>query len=173
MDGLCEGERMARFSIVKQLAYGAVTAALYTALTVAVAPIASGMLQCRISEALCVLPYFLPAAVPGLFVGCLISNLILGNMLLDVLLGSLATLLAAVCTCYMGTRGLPFYLAPLPGVVFNAFITGWVVFTLYMPEVPYWINALYVGAGQVLACYGLGLPLFLFLKKYQKSIFRA
>ena len=129
----------------KQLAYGAITAAIYTVLTVAVAPIASGAIQCRISEAMCVLPYFCPAAVPGLLVGCLLSNLIMGSMLLDIIFGSLATLLAALCTCYLGKRNGSRWLAPLPAVAFNAVIVGWVVNVLYSPELSYWLCAAYVG----------------------------
>ncbi|MEL7603718.1 MAG: QueT transporter family protein, partial [Bacillota bacterium] len=77
----------------KYLIYGAMIAAIYFVLTYAVAPISSGLFQCRISEALCVLPYFTPAAVPGLFVGCLTANLIMmttmGILPLDVIFGSL------------------------------------------------------------------------------------
>ena len=73
--------------------YGALIAALYTALTAALAPISFGAVQFRVSEALCVLPYFTPAAVPGVFAGCLLSNLLCGAAVPDVIFGSLATLI--------------------------------------------------------------------------------
>ena len=80
------------------LAQAAVIAALYALLTVLVAPVASGLVQCRVSEALCVLPYFTFSAVPGLFVGCAMANLITGAPIYDVIFGSIATLLAALWT---------------------------------------------------------------------------
>ncbi len=147
------------------LVYGALIAALYTVLTIAVAPIASGAIQCRVSEALCVLPWFFPSAVPGLFAGCLLSNILLGAPFLDLVFGSLASLLAAVCTRYFSELEFSRYLAPLPGVVFNMFIVGWVVNVLYSPELSYWLCALYVGIGQVGACYVIGLPLLFLLER--------
>ena len=78
------------------MVHGAVIAAIYVVLTILFAPISFGPVQFRISEALCVLPYFTPAAVPGVFVGCLLSNLLCGAAALDVIFGSLATLIGAV-----------------------------------------------------------------------------
>ena len=78
------------------LAYGAVIAAIYVALTMAFQPISFGPVQFRISEALCILPFFTPAAIPGLFVGCFLSNLFCGAAGLDIVFGSLATLIGAV-----------------------------------------------------------------------------
>ena len=83
-------------SRVKQMVQGAAIAAVYVVLTMAFRPISFGPVQFRISEALCVLPYFTPAAVPGVFLGCLISNLLGGAAALDVVFGSLATLMGAV-----------------------------------------------------------------------------
>lgn len=153
---------------------GAAIAAIYFLLTYAIAPISSGLLQCRVSEALCVLPYFTPAAIPGLFIGCVIANLLTGAVLLDVLLGSAATLLAAITTWWL-KKHLPAkparLLAPVPAIVFNAFIVGWLLFAVYEVGVPYAVCALYVGAGQMLACYGVGLPLLLLLERYQSKLF--
>ena len=83
------------------VAYGAAIAAVYTVLTMVFAPISFGPVQFRISEILCVLPFFTPAAVPGLFVGCFLSNLLCGAAGLDIVFGSLATLIGAVGSFYL------------------------------------------------------------------------
>lgn len=160
----------------KLLVQGALIAAVYAILTLAVAPIASGLVQCRVSEAMCVLPYFTPAAVPGLFVGCMLANLITGAEFLDILLGSLATLLAAAAarqaTKWFRDRRFAKWLIPLPSVVFNAFLVGYVLAYVYEVGVSYWLCVLYVALGQLAACYVLGIPLFLVLDKYKQKIFR-
>ena len=81
---------------VLRITQGAVIAALYVVLTMVFAPISFGPVQVRIAEALCILPMFTPAAIPGLFIGCLIANLIGGGIILDVIFGSIATLIGAV-----------------------------------------------------------------------------
>ena len=81
---------------VLRITQGAVIAALYVVLTLVFAPISFGPVQVRIAEALCILPMFTPAAIPGLFIGCLIANLIGGGIMLDVIFGSIATLIGAV-----------------------------------------------------------------------------
>lgn len=78
------------------MVYAAAIAAIYTVLTMVFAPISFGPVQFRISEALCILPFFTPAAVPGLFIGCLLSNLLCGAAALDIIFGSLATLIGAL-----------------------------------------------------------------------------
>ena len=98
----------------------AAIAAIYVVLTVLFAPIGFGSVQVRFSEALTVLPYFTPAAIPGLFVGCFIGNILGGAIPLDIICGSLATLAAAGCS-YMLRRKK--YLVPLPPVVLNAYFT--------------------------------------------------
>lgn len=148
-----------------------IIAALYTALTLLVAPMAYGPLQVRVSECLCILPYFTTAAVPGLFLGCLISNcmgIVIGSSLgiMDVLVGSFATLVAAWIASKIRIRPL----VPLPAVVINAFMVPW---TLYvMLGVPYWFSVLWVGVGQALSCYGIGLPLLYILQRSKKAIFQ-
>lgn len=148
-----------------------IIAALYAVLTVVLAPISYGPMQVRVSEALCVLPYFTPAAVPGLFIGCLIANiagLMLGSSLglLDVVVGSLTTLVAAWLTSRIRVRPL----VPAPAVVLNAFTVPWVLMTVL--GVPYWPSVLWVGVGQALACYGIGLPLLYLLERNRKAIFQ-
>ena len=147
-----------------------VIAAIYAVLTVVLAPISYGPMQIRVSEALCVLPFFTPAAVPGLFIGCLIANafgLILGTSLgaMDIIVGSLATLLAAALAARIKTK----WLVPLPAVIVNTFLVSWTLFV--MLGIPYWLNVLWVAAGQGIACYAVGMPLLLILEKNRKAIF--
>jgi len=150
----------------KKLAVSAVIAALYAALTLMVYPIAFGSVQFRVSEALTILPFFMPEAIIGLFVGCIISNLLSPNIvLLDVVFGSLATLLAAYLTYRMPKK----WLAPLPPVIVNAVVIGAVI-TVSMSAgssfaVVFLMNSLSVGFGQLVVCYGVGLPLMLVMDK--------
>lgn len=148
---------------VRNLTVSAVIAALYCALTLALPFMTFGPVQCRFSEALTILPIFTPAAVPGLAVGCVLSNavgLAAGANVAgawDILLGTVATLLAALCTRLL--RKYPL-LATLPPVLFNALIIG-TELTLVLYDTPtfiLWIyNVLSVGAGQAIACIGGGM----------------
>lgn len=156
---------------VKSITRAAIIAALYVAISFAIQPFASGLLQCRLSEALTVLPYFTGAAVPGLFIGCLLFNLLSGAVVYDVVFGALATLLAALCTWYMQKRGVSKYLAPLPSVVLNGLIIGAVLVYAYEVPVSYGVAALYVAAGQAIACYAVGLPLLLVLERFRGRLF--
>lgn len=156
---------------VRFLAYAGVIAAVYAALTLALSPISYGLLQCRISEALCILPYFTGAAVPGLFLGCIISNLAVGAPIYDIVFGSLATLIAAAATYSLRGKWSR-YLAPLPPVVCNALIVGAVLVYAYGVGVSYWAAAAYVGIGEALACYGIGLPLMIALEPYRDKLFK-
>ena len=101
---------------LQKLCRAAVIGALYAAVTLLLAPISYGNLQCRVSEALCILPWFFPETSWGLFVGCLLANLLGGNGPLDIIFGSLATLIACLITARVKARGL----ALLPPVVVNA-----------------------------------------------------
>lgn len=153
------------------IARAGIIAALYAAVTVAVAPLSYGpVFQVRVAEALTVLPFFTPAAVPGLFVGCVAANAAgmamgLGGGVADIVFGSLATLAAAALTRIMPSR----WLAPLPPVAVNAGVVG---LTLHMalgyPAVP---TMLWVGLGELAACYGLGLPLMALLNRYKDRLF--
>jgi uncharacterized membrane protein len=138
--------------------------AIYAILTILFAPISYGMVQVRVSEMLMILPFFTPAAIPGLFVGCIIANIFGGFGLLDVIFGSLATLLSAFLVSKIGNK----YLAPLPPVIVNAIIIGMVLHVVL--DLPLYLTILWVGFGQFIACYGLGLPLLLLLEK-KKYIF--
>lgn len=149
---------------------GAMIAAIYVVLTYFIAAfgLANNAIQVRISEALTILPVFTPAAIPGLFIGCLISNLITGCMPLDVVFGSLATLIGA-CGTYALRKHK--WLAPIPPIVANTIIVPFVLAYVYMFEggIPYFM--LTVGIGEVLSCYVLGMILMTVLSKYRNVIF--
>ena len=152
----------------KYLAKAGIIGALYAVLTIVLAPISFGMFQCRISEALCVLPCLTGAAVPGLFLGCLAANLITGAPVYDVIFGSIATLLGAWGTLHLSRRKASKFLIPLPTVLCNAVIVGLVLRYAYQIQAPLLLIMLLVGAGEAVACYLLGLPL---LKLLQRSRF--
>ncbi len=151
---------------VRFLCETGIIAAIYAVLTLALAPISFGAMQVRISEALCILPFFTPAGIPGLFIGCVLSNLLGSPLgLMDIIVGSLATLLAALAASKVKNR----WLVPLPSVVANAFLVAWVLHA--MLGLPYWLNVLYVGIGQGIACYGIGMPLLFLLERNRKVLF--
>lgn len=159
-----------RFISIRFLAEAGITAALYFVLTMAVAPLSFGelgMMQLRVSEALCVLPYFTPAAVPGLFIGCALANIFSFLGVIDVIFGSLATLTASLITRFLKNK----WLLPLPSVLINAAAIGALLHFFYFGQVPLWIPVLYVGAGQAIACYALGMPLFFLLDKHKARLF--
>jgi uncharacterized membrane protein len=148
------------------IAEAAVIGAIYAVLTIALAPISYGPLQVRVSEALTVLPMFTPAAIPGLFVGCLVANIFGGNGIIDIVFGSLATLIAAGLSYRMKSK----LLVPFPPVLVNAVVIGYVISYLY--DLPLVVSMLWVGLGQLIACYGLGYPFILLLEKNRDRIFR-
>lgn len=152
----------------RKLAKGALIGALYVLLTIAFAPVSFGLVQLRVSEALTVLPYFTSAAVPGLFVGCLLSNLVMGAPVYDVAFGSLATLLAALLTRALAKRAASRWLAPAPPIIMNGLIVGAVLSFGYELG-GYWICVAAVAAGEAVAAYALGMPI-LFSKKLGKII---
>lgn len=158
-------------SYVLYIAQAAVIAAIYVVLTILGASFSYGEIQVRISEALTILPVFTPAAIPGLFIGCLLSN-ILGNCILpDVIFGSLATLLAALFT-YM-LRNYSRYLAILPPIILNALIVPFILKYGYGVPLPVWIMMLTVGAGEVISCGVLGLLLHSVVRRYRHILFPA
>ncbi len=158
-------------AVLLKLVRGAAVAALYALFTLAIAPISSGLMQLRLSEGLCVLPYFAPEMAIGLFVGCAAANMLTGAMWFDVVFGSLATLVAALITAYMGKRGMSKWLAPLPAVVMNALVVGAVLCYGYRVGVSYPVCALYVGAGEAISCYAVGMPLLAALNPIKKRLF--
>ena len=155
---------------VRDLAQGAIIAAVYALLTIFLAPISSGLVQCRVSEAMSVLPYFTFSAVPGLFIGCLLANLLTGAPIYDVAFGSLATLTAAFITYKLRNR-VSKYLAPLPSVVVNALVVGWLLTYVYQVGVTYWAAVGYVAIGQAIACFALGIPLMSLMERFRGKLF--
>ncbi len=143
----------------RSMAVSAMIAAAYAALTIAFASISFLPLQARVSEMLTVLPFVTPLAVPGLFLGCIIANLLGGFGVHDVVFGSLATLLAAWLTRRMPAA----WLAPLPPIVVNALIVP--AYLQLFFGLPYWLMALQIAAGQTIACYGLGYPFLIFIRR--------
>ena len=111
---------------------------------------------------LCVLPMIMSAAIPGVTVGCLISNMLFAGTLLDIIFGTLATLIGALGTYAL--RKIK-WLAPLPAVLSNALIIPFILAYGYGAEEAIWFMMLTVGAGELISVYGLGLPLYFALKK--------
>ena len=156
------------------LCRAAVIGALYAAVTLLAAPISFGNIQCRVSEALCILPWFFPETAWGLFVGCILANLLGGYGPLDVVFGSLATLIAGLLTARLKHR-IP---ALLPPIVANAVIVG-ALLAYVLSQSAFWsaypVFALEVGVGEALALLALGLPLSFvleripYVKKYGKK----
>ncbi len=148
---------------------GAVIAAIYVALTGLVMPIAFGPVQFRISEALCVLPYFTPAAVPGVSIGCLLSNLIYGAAMPDVIFGTLATFIGAVGSYLLRRKK---WLVCVPPILSNTIIIPWVLRCAYGSADLIPVAMLTVGIGEVLAIGVAGNLLLAALEKYRGVIFR-
>lgn len=155
---------------VLYVAQAAMIAAIYVVLTVIGASFAFGPVQIRFSEALTVLPAFTPAGIPGVFLGCLISNIITGALLPDVIFGSLATLIGAVFTWML--RNQSRYLAPLPPIIANAVVVPFVLKYAYMEPLPIPFMMLTVGIGEVVSCGVLGLILYGALNRYRNVIFK-
>ena len=157
----------------------AIIAALYVVLTFVANALglASHTIQVRFSEALCILPFFTPAAIPGLWIGCLIANLATGAVIWDIIFGSIATLLGAIGT-YLLRRHK--FLCTLPPVIANMIIVpfilvyGYGIPRVYVKNVDVSIifNAMTVGIGEVIAVGVLGSILLNVLNKYKDTIFR-
>lgn len=150
-----EGIRLQKdlFSL-RSLCLSALVAAVYAALTLLFQPISFGATQFRISEALTLLPALFPQAVPGLTLGCFLANLLGGYGPWDMLVGTLATLAAALLTRRLRRR---VWLAALPPVVCNALMVG-AMLACVLPA-PFWATALSVGLGEAVVVYLLGVPL--------------
>lgn len=147
----------------KNMTVVAMIAAIYVLLTYLFAPLSFNYIQFRVSEVLTVLPFFTRLAIPGLFIGTIISNLLSPAGIYDVIFGSLATLLAAYLTSLMKNR----YLAPLPPVIINAVIIGILLGSIGgLPVSIPWL-ILYVGIGELGVCYLLGLPFIFLLERYR------
>ncbi|MFZ7103055.1 MAG: QueT transporter family protein [Peptococcaceae bacterium] len=144
---------------IKSITKISLIAAIYAALTIGLAPFSYNFVQLRVSEALTILPFIMPESIPGLFIGCAIANIYSGLGIYDIVFGSLATLFAAYLTRRMPSR----WLAPLPPVVVNAIVIGYM--WSYFSDLPFYLTAGYVAVGQIGACYLLGLPLLFLLER--------
>jgi len=134
------------------------------------APFGFGEIQIRISEALTILPSFTPAAIPGLFIGCIIGNFIGGAILPDIIFGSLATLIGAVFTYLLRKKHK--YLAPLPPIISNTIIIPLILSFAYGIPIAIPVMMLTVGIGEVISCGVLGMILYTPLAKFQHKIFK-
>ncbi len=141
------------------LSTGAMIAAFYAVLTVALAPISYGPVQFRVSEVLTLLAWYLPEAVPGLFIGCVLANFYGGYGVADMVFGSLATLLGALLT----RRAPKLWLAAIPPVVSNMVIVGAMLH--FIADVPLAATAFYVGLGEAGACFLVGIPVMKLLER--------
>lgn len=163
----------------------AIIGALYTVLTVIAGSLnlANGVIQVRFSEALTILPAFTPAAIPGLYVGCILSNILTGCHPLDVIFGSLATLIGALGTYFLTHNysdgkwkfkpgKVSMFLTPLPPTLANTIIVPFVLSYVYRFEgsIPFFM--LTVGAGEVMSCYVLGLALYAALLPRREQVFK-
>ncbi len=143
----------------RSLASGAMIAALYAALTIALAPISYGPIQFRVSEALTLLPWYRAEAVPGLFIGCAVANFFGGYGLADMVCGSMATLIAALLT-----RRAPWlWAAAIPPVLVNMIVIGGMLRLLV--GAPLLATCAWVGLGQAGVCFLVGLPLMKLLER--------
>lgn len=166
---------------VLYLVQAAMIAALYVVLTMIANAlgIASGNIQVRFSEALTVLPFFTPAAIPGLYVGCLIANIVTGAALPDIIFGPLATLIGALGTWALGKAAVSAsskkaavykWLSPLPPILANGIIIPPLLKYAY-GIVPVWFSAVTVTAGEIISCGIFGLFLLFTLQKYRNQLF--
>lgn len=153
-----------RRNVIIYICYGAIIAALYVVLTwlSAVFKLDSGVIQFRLSEALCILAVFTPAAIPGMTIGCFLSNLIFTGNPADMIFGTLATLIG-VFGVYL-LRKLP-YIAPMPYVLSNAIIVPLVLQYAYDVPEAYWFLFATVGLGELVCGLGGGIVLYLTFKR--------
>ena len=151
------------------IAYAAVIAAIYVVLTLIFAPISYGPIQVRVSEALCVLPIFTPAAVPGIFIGCLLANALGGAIIWDVVFGSLASLAAAYISYLLRRKRVLAYLSP---IVINALVVPFVLKYAYGAEDLIWWMMFTVAVGEIISVGILGSILAIVLEKYKSVLFK-
>ena len=137
----------------KFMAQGAIIAALYAALTILFAPISYGAVQVRMSEAFTILPLFTPAAIPGLFIGCLLANILGGAIVWDIIFGSIATLIGAALGYLLRFNR---WLVPIPTIVSNSVIIPFILKYGYAIDMPIGLLIVYIAIGEIIGCYLLG-----------------
>ncbi|MEE1086234.1 MAG: QueT transporter family protein [Schaedlerella sp.] len=161
---------MKRNAKVLFMAQAAMIAAIYVVLTIIFAPVSFKEIQVRISEALTILPVFTPAAIPGLFIGCLLSNILGGCIVPDILLGSIATLIGAAGTYLLRRQKICF--SVFPPILSNTLIIPFVLRYGYQVPLSFPTLMLTVGIGEIISCGILGSVLHRILAKYKSTIFK-
>lgn len=163
---------------VKFIVDAAVIAALYVVLTYLAAAfnLSSGVIQVRFSEALTILPVFTPAAIPGLFVGCILANALTGAVVIDVICGSIATLIGAVGAWLIGKYVMnrlkyAYFLALLPTIIANAAIVPFVLRYAYGMQDAMWYMVLTVGLGEIISAGMFGVVLYLAIRSRASRLF--
>lgn len=162
-------------NLTKRIVTSAIIAALYAAITFAVAPISSGLVQFRVSEIMVLLAFFDPIYIVGLTLGCFLANILVGLGAMDIIFGTLATFISVVAISYTGKvvkdlkKGL--IISSLWPVLFNGLIIGWMLVSIFEVPVPMWLAMLQVGFGEMLAVTIVGVPVVLYAyKKYAKKL---
>ena len=159
---------------IRRITFTAAVAAIYASLTLIGAAVSYGPVQFRFSEVLCILPFFFPSSVIGLFLGCLIANLLSPYGILDIVAGSIATLIAASLTMQLGRINRDSFalkaMACFPPVFVNALVIGAVIaWASTGGGEAFWsafaLNGLQVGLGQSVVMYAAGLPMMMYLPK--------
>ena len=161
-------ERSPKLMLLVQAAMIAALYVVFTFLANAMG-IASQVIQVRFSEALTILPYFTPAAIPGLFIGCLLANILTGCAIPDIVFGSLATLMGAVFTYKLRKNK---WLAPVPPILSNVIVVPFVLLYAYGVR-PLWFSFITIAIGEVISCGLLGMLLLFTLNKYRSVLFPA
>lgn len=161
---------------VKKLVYPALIAAMYVVLTLVSSAfgLANSAIQIRLSEALTVIPYFTPYGIWGLFVGCLISNIITGCHILDIIFGSLATLIGAFITYGFSKSNFKFkkWLSPVGPVLSNTVIVPLILSYVYGLKDALWFLCFTVGTGEIISCGILGMILLFAIEKHKNILFK-
>lgn len=147
----------------------AMIAAIYVVLTYLFAPFSFGEIQVRISESLTILPLFTPAAIPGLFIGCLIGNILGGAILPDIIFGSLATLIGAIFTYLLRKQNR--FLGVLPPILANTIMIPLILRYAYGINLPLSVLMLTIAAGEILSCGILGMVVYCALRRYANVMF--
>jgi uncharacterized membrane protein len=154
----------------KKIVLSGIIGGLYVVLSLLTLPVASGAIQFRVSEGLTLLPLFFIEAVPGLFFGCMLSNIITGCMALDVILGSVTTLLASILTYLVGkmfkSHALRISIGGFFPVILNALFLPLVWLLCYGAiEYVYYLQVLFLLISQSISIYAIGTPIYLMLNK--------
>lgn len=147
----------------------ALIAAIYVVLVIIFKPISFTYIQVRIAEALTILPYFTPAGIPGVTIGCLLANVVSGSDMFDIIFGTLATLVGAIGSYVLRKHK---FLIPLPPILANSIVVPWILRYAYAVPLSIPFMMLTVGIGEVISCGIIGLILLFVLNRHRNVIFR-